>query len=283
MRYACLVWLIAGCGFSSTAGTAEDPGGDPGGGSAGPGAGSGGPGAASGKCDVTDPNLRLCVSFGTSPMAQDLVTPLHEVAPGSTGVVAFANLALPILGLVVNTGGTFAAGSQLRFKESPDFDVDNLTLDLWMLPQSTPAQSSSYYLLDNNTEYSATYDSGGVHCMVAGTTVDSRPITTSGWHHVACTYGKADRLLRVYVDGELSGCEMASAIPHGGMDGVAIGANYAGKSGFQQNFIGKLGNVHLYGTELAPDQICRAAGRTGGCNPVCPGSGGGGGDPGGTR
>lgn len=275
MRYACLVWLIAGCGFSATAGTAEDPGGDPGGGSAGSGAGagSGGVGAASGKCDATDPGLRLCVSFGTSPMAQDLVTPLHEVAPGSTGVVAFADLALPVPGLLVHTGGTFAAGSQLRFKESPDFDVDNLTIDLWMLPQSSPA-SDTYYLLDNNTEYSVTYDGDTVHCTVAGTTVDSRLIMTSGWHHVACTYGKAARQLRVYVDGDLSGCDMASAIPHGGMDGVAIGANYSAKGGFQQNFIGKLGNLHLYGTELPPDQICRAAGRSSGCNSVCPGNGG---------
>jgi hypothetical protein len=279
MRYACLVWLIAGCGFASPASTVEDPGGDPSGGSAGSGTGSGGPGTASGKCDVTDPGLRLCVSFGINPMARDLVTPLHEVDPGSTGVVALPSITVPILGLMVNNPGTFGANSQLRFKEHPDFDVDSLTIDLWMLPQSTPAQNTAYYLLDNNTQYSATYDSDGVHCTVAGTTVDSRPVPAGGWHHVACTY--ADRQLRVYVDGDLGGCKMASAIPSGGKDGVAIGASYDPKNGFQHKFMGNLGNLHLYGTELAPDPICRAAGRPGGCNATCPGGSGGGEDPGG--
>jgi hypothetical protein len=285
MRYACLVWLIAGCGFAASPST--DPGGDPGGGP-GPGGGSGGPGGsgtASGKCDVTDPGLRLCVSFGVDPMAQDLVTPLHELAAGSTGVVALTELVLPLPGLVAHTGGRFTATSQLRFKEHPDFDVENLTIDLWMLPQGTPADGNAFTLLDNNTEYSASYDAGGVHCTVAGTTVDSRPIAGPGWHHIACSYGKADRQLRVYVDGDLGGCRMAAAIPQRAMDGVAIGAAYDPKNGFQDRFLGDLGNVHLYATELTPDQICRAAGRPGDCNLACPegdGGGGGGADPGGS-
>jgi hypothetical protein len=198
-------------------------------------------------------------------------------------VDAFTDLALPLLDLVVHTGGTFTARSQLRFKEHPDFDVDNLTIDLWMFPQGTPGGGSAYYLLDNHTEYSASYDGDGVHCTVAGTTVDSRPITAPGWHHVACTYGKTDRQLRVYVDGDLSGCRTASAIPRGAMEGVAIGASYDAKDGFQDNFVGDLGNVHLYATELAPDPICRAAGRTGGCNATCPGGGGGEGGSAGNR
>jgi hypothetical protein len=191
-------------------------------------------------------------------------------------VAALVDLA-PVLGLVVHTGGRFSASSQLRFKEHPDFDVDNLTIDLWMSPLGAPSGSDAHVLLDNNTEYSASYDGDGVHCTVAGTTVDSRTVPGPGWHHVACTYGKIDRQLRVYVDGELSGCHMASAIPRGGMDGVAIGASYDPKNGFDQKFLGDLGNVHLYATELAPDQICRAAGRTSGCNPnpVCPGGDGG--------
>ncbi len=277
MRYACLVWLIAGCGFSASASSAEDPGGS----SAGSGSGTGGAGTSSGKCDVSDPGLRLCVSFGTHPMAQDLVTSAHQIVE-ATGVEPLANITLPILGRVVNTAGTFTASSQLRFKENPDFDVDDLTIDLWMSPQGKPAQDSAYWILDNNTEYYAAYDGDTtVRCGVAGTSVNSRAMLAPGsWHHVACTYGKADRLLRVYVDGDLGGCQMASAIPHNGMDGVAIGANYAAKNGFQQNFLGNLGDLHLYGTELAPDQICRAAGRTG-CNFVCPGDGGG--DPGGGR
>ena len=79
MRYACLVWLIAGCGFSSSAGPAEDPGGS--GGPNGPG-GPGGSGSGSGTaspCDASNPSPLLCVAFGGLPMVQDLAIPAHEI------------------------------------------------------------------------------------------------------------------------------------------------------------------------------------------------------------
>jgi hypothetical protein len=292
MRYACLVWLIAGCGFSSSAGPAEDPGGS--GGSNGPGEPSG-PGSGSGstsQCDASNPAPLLCVSFGTNPLVQDLVAPAHELLE-HTGILPLANIALPITGFVVKTAGAFGVSSKLRFKERPDLDVNDLTIDLWMAPDGGLVSSDPSWLLDNNGEYYAAYnDDGTVRCGVAGTSVDSRAMVAAGtWHHVACAYAASDRMLRVYVDGDLSGCQTASAIPHGAKDGVAIGAHYDPKAPlqqtFQHNFVGSLGNLHVYGTELTPDQICRAAGRTG-CSNSCSGGDGGdgglaGGDPGGPR
>jgi len=284
MRYACLVWLIAGCGFSSSAGLAEDPGGS--GAPNGPGgpSGPGGSGTTS-PCDASDPSPLLCVAFGGTSLVQDLATPAHEILE-RTGIVPLANIALPLTGFVVKAAGTFGATSQLRFKERLDLDVDDLTIDAWISPQGGLVPGGPSWLLDNNGEYYAAYNSDGtVRCGVAGTSLDSRATVAAGtWHHVACTYGKLDHLLRVYVDGDLGGCQMASAIPHGARDGVAIGANYDPKAmlpqNFQQHFVGGLGHLHVYGTELAPDQICRAAGRTG-CRITCPNSSGGdGGDPG---
>lgn len=285
MRCACLL-LIAGCGFSSQPGAADDPGSP--GGSNGPGGSGGGSGSAS-TCDASNPTPLLCVSFGTNPLVQDLATPAHDLLE-HTGILPLANIALPVTGFVVQTAGTFSATSQLRFKERPDLDVDDLTIDLWMSPQGGPAENGSW-MLDNNTEYYAAYNGDRtVRCGVGDTAVDSNATVAAGaWHHVACTYGKGDHLLRVYVDGDLSGCHpMAPGVPHGAKDGVAIGANFDPKSSFplsfQQHFVGSLGHVHVYGTELAPDQICRAAGRTG-CSIACPGSGssdgGERGDPGG--
>jgi len=284
MRCACLLWLIAGCGFSSSAGAgpAEDPGG-PGGsmGSGGPGGPGGGSGSAS-QCDASNPSPLLCVAFGGAPVVQDLVAQAHELLEHA-GILPIANIALPITGFVVQTAATFSRASQVRFKERPDLDVDDLTIDLWMAPQQAPAQNGSW-MLDNNTEYEAVYDDDfTVRCGVGGASVNSRATVDPGaWHHVACTYGKVDHQLRVYVDGDLSGCQTASAIPHGAKDGVAIGASFDPKRGplqsFQQNFVGSLGHLHVYGTELAPDQICRAAGRIG-CSMSCSGgSGGEGGD-----
>lgn len=293
MRHACLVWLIAGCGFSSSAGLAEDPGG-PGPGGPGAPAGPGGPGSGSGSatpCDASNPAPLLCVSFGTNPLVQDLAVPAHELLE-HTGILPLVNIALPITGFVVKTAGTFGVSSKLRFKERPDLDVDDLTIDLWMAPAGGLVADDPSYLLDNHGEYSAVYnDDGSVRCGVAGTSVDSRATVAAGtWHHVACTYAASDRTLRVYVDGDLSGCQTASAIPHGAKDGVTIGANFDPKAAqnFQRNFVGSLGHLHVYGTALTPGQICSAAGRTG-CSNSCSGGDGGdggsrglaGGDPGG--
>jgi hypothetical protein len=267
MRSACLLWFVAGCGFSSSAGVAEDPGGP--GGPSGPGGGSG----SASRCDASDPSPLLCLAFGGTPVVQDLVAPAHELLE-HTGILPLASIALPITGFVVQTAGAFTAATQLRFKERPDLDVDDLTIDLWMSPQGEPANNGSS-LLDNRTEYAAVYDDDAtVRCEVGGASVNSRATVAPGaWHHVACTYGKVDRQLRVYVDGDLGGCQTASPIPHGAKDGVAIGASFDPKAGpqqgFQQNFVGSLGHVHVYGAELAPDQICRAAGRTG-CASTCP-------------
>jgi hypothetical protein len=287
MRCAYLLWLIAGCGFSSPSGLADDPG-DPGGPNgpgapgapAGPGGGSGSPS----QCDASNPSPLLCVAFGGASLVSDLATSAHALLE-HTDIQPLPSFALPITGYVVQTAGTFGMNSKLRFRESPDLDVNDLTIDLWISPDRGLLSSGPSSLLDNSGEYSAAYNSnnstGTVRCGVAGTSLDSRATIAAGtWHHVACTYGMADRTLKVYVDGDLSGCKAASAIPHTGKDGVAIGASYDPtpkplQPNFQQHFAGSIGHLHVYGIELTADQICGAAGRTG-CNQSCSGGEGGG-------
>ena len=282
MRCACLLWLIAGCGFSSPSGLADDPGSPSGPGDPGAPVGPGGGSSAPSQCDASNPSPLLCVAFGGTSLVSDLATPVHQLLE-HINVRPLPSFALPITGFVVQTAGAFGLGSQLRFRESPDLDVNNLTIDLWISPDGGLATSDPSLLLDNNGEYFAAYNSdGSVRCGVAGTSLDSNAKVAVGtWHHVACTYGMVDRTLKVYVDGDLSGCKMASAIPHGGKDGVAVGASYDPdprplQPNFQQHFAGSLGHLHVYGIELTADQICHAAGRTGGCSQSCPGSGEGG-------
>ena len=127
------------------------------------------------------------------------------------------------------SAGSFDLGSQLRFAESSDFDVSDLTLDAWILPASRPAGGKHSWILDNNTEYFATYeDNGTVRCGIAGNTVDQQDHACrprAGTTSPAPTTAN-DQELRVYIDGDLSGCANASPIPQGGRDGIAIGANY---------------------------------------------------------
>ncbi|HEX3757290.1 MAG TPA: LamG domain-containing protein [Kofleriaceae bacterium] len=280
MRYACLVWLIAGCGFSTPA---EPAGGDPGGSGSGQNGGSGsGVGTAAGQCDASDAQLRLCVSFGVDPMMQDLAA-AHAVVEASG--IAPLTAVLPIANILTGTAGVFGAMSHMRFADSPDFDVSELTVDLWMSPQSTPGNNAHYWMLDNNSQYYASFDHNNtVRCGIGGTSVNSQGAIAPGtWHHVACTYGAADRTLRVHVDGNVAGCvQVPGGIPQNGKDGLAIGANYAPpppgstptNGGYTENFLGGLDALHLFARALTPDEICQAAGRTPGqppCNTKCPG------------
>lgn len=272
MRYACLVWLIAGCGFSSEPFASGDPGSDPGGTDPGGGSGgSGGSGAAPGACDVTNANLRLCLSFGVDPMVRDLINPARMLVAG--------NHVLPIL----NAGGrdaTFDGVSELLFGDTNNVNDDinkvtELTFEFWMFPAAAPLATTHSGLLDNDKEYFATYEpSGAVRCGIGSTSVVSRatvPIDHR-WHHVACSYG-ADQTLRVYVDGNVSGCtQVEGGIPQTGTAGLAIGSEI-GAAALLNKYLGSLGRLHLYASALPPGDLCKRADRTN-CNTSCPGSDG---------
>jgi len=173
---------------------------------------------------------------------------------------------------VSSAAGSFGPTSHLRFGETNDFDVADLTLELWISPQLRPLKNKRFVMLGNNTQYYVAYeDDGSVRCGIGGASVlgqVSIPPVPGTWHHVACTYAANERVLRTYVDGDVTGCgTLNGGIPQGGNDGVAIGANYgAGK--YTDNFVGGLDAVHLYARALSALELCDAVGRTG-CSDRC--------------
>src|SRR5258708_1410532 len=134
MRSACLLGLVAGCGFTSAA-TGADPG---------AGAGVGVDGGAAGPvtvapCDRTDPQLRLCLTFDQDPMkVQDLISASHTLADDA-GVSR-------ILGIVGAGAAQFDLSSRIRFAEHVDFDVAELTIDMWIAPVASAGQH--HWLID---------------------------------------------------------------------------------------------------------------------------------------
>jgi hypothetical protein len=260
MRWVHVVWLIAGCGFSTST---EPGGGDPGDPSDDPGdpgdpTDDPGPGPIAAVCDVSDPSLRLCLTFDQSPMV-DLASPPHALAE-LAGVTP-----LPIAG---HTVAELGAQSQIRFAEATDLDVAELTVDLWIAPARI-SRRRSYWLFDNDTQYAASYeDDERVRCRIGDEVATSEQSFQDGWHHVACRYDAAERELRVYVDGSVAGCTtISNGIPTTGTGGLAIGANYE-PTGTRDRFIGRLDGVHLYARALPSTEICLAARRTN-CNSSC--------------
>jgi hypothetical protein len=266
---ACLVWLIAGCGFASQPSSGGDPT-DPGG-PAGPSdpadptdpGGTGGSNDPAARCDVSDPALRMCLSFSGPRGAQDLVSPDHTVAVASN-VAAVAG---------ITTGAAMAASfnetSQVRLDKNRDFDAPQLTFDFFMSADRVPDHNARFWMVDNRTAYAAYLDEKAVvHCQIGGGTADSSVALAPGdWHHVACTYD-ADHQIRVLIDGAVRGCDRLNpGVPAGGPDGIAIGASFgAGK--FSENFVGKLDGIHVYARALPPGELCTQLGKVG-CNDQC--------------
>jgi hypothetical protein len=265
MRCVLVVCLIAGCDFAAAPlpGPGSHPGGDP----TDPGSGPGSDPGAVAKCDVSDPMLRLCLTFDHTPMVADLSAAAHGLADPVSGVgSAIVGTPVAVLG----------RESNIRFADAPDFDVDDMTVDLWMFPGRI-MRHQSFWMFDNDTQYFASYeDDGRVRCGIGGTTVTSRNAVSSGWHHIACRYNAMAQQLRVYVDGSVSECTSAAPIPKGGNDGFTVGAQHDA-AGYHNHFEGALDAIHLYARTLMSPELCAAAGRSGGCNPSCPSGGDGGG------
>jgi len=259
MRCAWLVCLIAGCDFSATAlpgpvdagpGGQSDSG-SQGGSDSGSGSGSG----TNSECDVQgDSSLRLCLTFDHDPMVQDDSDHPHTILD-DTGVTRTDHAG--------NPAALLSASSHVHLSEASDLDVNALTIDMWIAPAPSPLTQHNW-LLDNNTQYFLTYEmTGQVRCGIGGskTVTSNTVIAPATWHHVACTYDGAHEL-HVYVDGDRSGCvNYSSAIPTGGTDGIAIGANYGAGNNYTENYVGGIDAVHVYARAMSDSQVCSAAGQ----------------------
>jgi hypothetical protein len=165
-----------------------------------------------------------------------------------------------------------SATSTMHVRELAALDIkDGIALDMWIRPSSYPALGSSYWMLDNNQQYGASFtDLGAVRCVLGSASLDGGAVPTDGkFHHVACTYDRAQ--LKVYVDGDVVRCGgLTSQIPTTGTSGLAIGANVSGSDAdpdYANAFVGGIDDVRVWAR--AGMDVCAAAGRTG-CQTVCP-------------
>src|SRR5277367_2619751 len=155
MRWILFVGVVTGCGFSVPAA----PGGDGTGTDPGSSAGDINAGLAAATCYVTDPLVRLCITFDGQPMVQDLSTHPHAITPLMNSV-----------GLIQRDGSpaaSFSDKSRVLIAESPDLDLPELTIEMWIAPQLPIAHNASYWMLDNNNQYFASFeDSQKVRCGI---------------------------------------------------------------------------------------------------------------------
>jgi hypothetical protein len=257
-----IFWLIlcasAGCTFAS------------------PGSGGGGPGPEPGDdqpdaaaqpapraiCDRSDPSLRLCVDFEGSIVDRSV----NDAAITTSLVTAMERDGEPAAALTTS--------SSMHVREAAALDIQGgLALDMWIRPTGKPGTGNTFWMLDNNTQYGASFTStGAIRCVLSGLSSDSSgQVPSDGrFHHVACTYDGS--MLKIYIDGDLQRCaNLGAAIVTTGAAGLAIGANLSGSDtdpDYDDRFVGGLDNVRVW--SRADLDVCALAQRTG-CRTSCAG------------
>ena len=254
MRAALTALAVAGCSFELPV--------------ASPGADGNGPQdrrcASLGGVDAAD--LRLCLELeDPSPM---------KVAQDDSGL---DHDALAVLVTPTPHGdeqaGAFGTGSRLTVNLTSDLDITPaVSIDLFAAVALPIASGDRYWMLDHGDHYFISYgDDHQIRCGVEhDQTVDSGTrIEDARFHHVACTYDGSE--LRVYVDGDLAGCQTPDTTLDSTPALTDIGHRFGSVSTSEQ-FHGALDDIHVFGRVLLPDEICALARRGSGCNATCPSS-----------
>src|SRR5215813_10258323 len=114
----------------------------------------------------TDPDLRLCVQFDGSltPTVGDQMN--HTI--DASAVTAMTRDTEP----AAHVGSTSTL--YIQPSDAGNLDVAQLTIEMWISPDTRPMPMKGNWMLDNNTEYGIEYrDDGQVRCVIHDKTVDS--------------------------------------------------------------------------------------------------------------
>lgn len=219
-------------------------------------------------CATQDSSLQLCIDFeDLATLGGDGSGKGHHPVLDDALITTTRNSELAV---------EMSTLSRLQIGEHVDLDIrTNLTISMWMNTSRRPT-SGAFWMLDNNKQYAMSLQSDGdIRCGLGSETVDSAlPLLSGGWHHVACTFDRSQKRLKVYVDGWVAGCRTVDReIATDGREGVAIGANIAAGPVFDEHYVGQLDNIQIFSRTLSSAELCAANGGSA-CNTSCPGSGG---------
>jgi len=202
-------------------------------------------------CDLTDPSVRLCLDFESTPLGLDSSTGQHDASVSHASGTPRA----PEQAVAVDMSSTIVVD------ETGALDIpDHITLETWIDPAHPPA-FGAYLALSNPGQYDISVQPDGkVRCSLAGIHADSKdPISFATWTHVACTYDQQKMIL--FVNGSSSACVNGTArIATDGFAGTGIG----------MPFVGAIDNVHILARTAQPSEICTHAGQSQ-CESSCDG------------
>lgn len=155
----------------------------------------------------------------------------------------------------------FTGQECLQIPFSPEFQLNDFTVTAWVSAGDNPLDADIFsHPLDGATtsqnsfemffEASTTYWQFVLGPIVAGT-----PADTSGWHHLAATFGSGT--LRIFVDGTMHQT-VGGLTPMYGSDPLFIGCDLDGGVATAK-FNGQIDEVRLYNRALSATEIMALA------------------------
>ena len=155
----------------------------------------------------------------------------------------------------------FTGQECLQIPYSPEFQLTDFTTSAWVLVGMSPGDGDVFSRpLDG-----ATTSQNSFEMFYEGTTTSwqfalgpiaaGTPAETSGWHHIAATFGGGT--LRVYVDGTMHQT-VGGLTPMYGTDPLFIGCDLDNNVGVAQ-FRGEIDEVRLYDRALSSAEIMTLA------------------------
>lgn len=221
-------------------------------------------------CTTSDPSLKLCLEFEDAGTAVALDGSGAQHDASLTGVTATTR-DVPANSRALQLG----ASSTIMIGDSPDFDVQTLTISAWVKRSATPAAGQRYGVVDVGRKQAALAldDTGRVTCMVrtdfdvwVGTGFQAT--STNEWSLVACTYDAPELCMYTFKNGssnpdvecgDTDGEPINMSVNAGG----TIGALFDASNQPISKLAGSVDSIRVYGRALTENQLCTANGLSG--------------------
>jgi len=221
-------------------------------------------------CTTSDGSLTLCLEF------EDAATTIALDGSGRGHDASVANASavtrdVPELSRAL----AIQPATTIMIPDSPDFDVQTLTVSAWVQRTGLPQNGQRFGVVDVGRKQAAIAidGNGDLVCMVRTTAGDTwvgtgGAVPANSWTLTACTYDAPTLCMYTFTSGnptptsecgDTDGEPLDTSSPAGG----TIGALFDTANTPSSKLAGNVDSIRLYGRALTATQLCTAGGLTG--------------------
>lgn len=220
-------------------------------------------------CTVSDSSLALCLEL------EDPSTSIAIDGSGKQHDAAVSNATATTRDLPTSSRAlSLTSASQVMIGDSPDFDLQTLTISAWVRRTASPATGQRFGVVDVGRKQAAMAldDQGRVVCMVrtdfdvwVGT---GGATSINEWSLVACTYDAPELCMYTFKNGSANPTVECGNTDGEPLDmsvnaGGTIGALFDTANQPVSRLSGAIDSIRVYGRALSETELCNANGLSG--------------------